>query len=603
MTNAEHEPLAASLEPTRSRPREQGSSTPARVGPYRVLQLIGKGGMGVVYKAEHVHLGRLVALKLLPVENARDPELLGRFLNEMKAIGRLGHPNLVSATDAGEANGQYFLAMELLDGLNLATLSRLCGQLTVADACELIRQAAIGLHCMHEMGLFHRDVKPSNLFLTTDGVTKVLDLGLAHLRQGSAAVQDLTGSGVMLGTGDFMAPEQGENAHHIDRRADIYSLGCSLYKLLTGKAPFEDHAYDTLLKKVLAHGHTPIPPIGERRADLSAELVVLIDRLLAKSPDDRPADCAAVVEALTPFAQGADVLALLAQGRVKQAAEPPAPMLAPIPTVQEDTKQQSRESTDSVSKALVPAVQPGRRWWLWAFPVVVVLLGIVAWSQWPALIPFKKDDAPVGPPKLVAGEWVPLLRFEPTKIEWPTSELDLQYQLNRDKERLSITTNRRVMLQFVDAPEGSYQVVVKVRQPTWTGRWGVYFLRHEDFSTGKREIRCRSIELLPYKDDRAEAFAFHYNDVTEVDRQVQSRRMGFHAIRVPEDRQYSLGFKIVNGRLRQVVWDNLVLTDLIAQEDDRPAGSDNLGGGIGIMVQSASISFEKLEVQLNERKR
>ena len=184
--------------------------------------------MGTVYKALHTRLKRLVALKLLPEHRTQNPEALARFQREMEAVGQLDHPHLVRAHDAGEAEGQHYLVMEFLDGIDLAHLVRRTGPFLVADACEAVRQAAMGLQHAHEHGLVHRDVKPSNLMLSTDGMVKVLDLGLARLCPETPVEEDVTASGQVMGSADYMAPEQCLDARDVDGRADIYSLGGTL---------------------------------------------------------------------------------------------------------------------------------------------------------------------------------------------------------------------------------------------------------------------------------------------------------------------------------------------------------------------------------------
>ena len=213
------------------------------LGSYELLEEIGRGGMGIVYKARHTKLDRVVALKVLPAERVRDPEFVARFQREMQAVGRLDHQNIVRATDGGEAAGKHFLVMEYIPGVNLEELVRQRGPLAVADACELIRQAALGLQCAHEHGMVHRDVKPSNLMLTPDGQVKIFDLGLAKLRTTPSSGPEMTGTGQKMGTAGYMAPEQLADCRAVDIRADIYSLGCTLFKLLTGHAPFDSPQY------------------------------------------------------------------------------------------------------------------------------------------------------------------------------------------------------------------------------------------------------------------------------------------------------------------------------------------------------------------------
>lgn len=210
-----------------------------RVRDYELIEQLGAGGMGTVYRAVHTRLERIVALKLLPARRLRDDVAVARFEREMKAIGRLDHPAIVRATDAGDVDGTHFLAMDFVEGIDLSKLVRLIGPIDVASACELIRQAALGLQYAHEQQLIHRDVKPSNLMLTRDGEVRILDLGLALFGAASEAVDDLTTVGQLMGTIDYMAPEQGDNSHDVDARADVYSLGATLFKLLTGTAPYE----------------------------------------------------------------------------------------------------------------------------------------------------------------------------------------------------------------------------------------------------------------------------------------------------------------------------------------------------------------------------
>ncbi len=225
------------------------SSSLGDIGPYRLLATLGAGGMGTVYKAFHTRLERLVALKMLPPDRMRDEQAIVRFEREMKAVGKLDHPNIVRATDAGDDDGKHFLVMEYVEGTDLSDLVRQSGPLPIADACEIVRQAAVGLQHAHEHDLVHRDIKPSNLMLNTDSTVKVLDLGLALLPSLGEAGRELTDTGQAMGTLDYMAPEQGGDSHDVDIRADIYSLGATLYKLLTGHVIFGGPQYQTQMQK------------------------------------------------------------------------------------------------------------------------------------------------------------------------------------------------------------------------------------------------------------------------------------------------------------------------------------------------------------------
>lgn len=243
--------------------------------------------MGTVYRAWHTRLKRDVALKTLQPERMNNLALIARFQREMEAVGKLDHPNLVRATDAGEERGVHFLVMEYVEGLDAARLVGKCGPLPLADACEIVRQAAVGLEHAHAHGLVHRDIKPSNLIVTLAGQVKVLDLGLALLHGYPDAGAELTDSNQWMGTADFMAPEQGLDAHRVDIRADVYSLGCTLYKLLAGQAPFGGPQFSTPYKKMQAHSHEPVPPLVQYRSEVPIALLDIMDRMLAKSPADR----------------------------------------------------------------------------------------------------------------------------------------------------------------------------------------------------------------------------------------------------------------------------------------------------------------------------
>jgi len=324
-------PMAGGRLPSMSQPE-----TPllGQLGEYKLLQKLGEGGMGTVYKALHTELERVVALKVLPEGRMQDDHAVGRFKREMKAIGRLDHPNIVRAHDAREIDGTHFLVMEYVEGMDLMELSRRTGPMSIADACELIRQAAAGLEYAHQRGLVHRDVKPSNLMLTPHGQVKILDLGLARICGPGQGTEEMTLAGQAMGTPDYMAPEQASDSHMVDVRADLYSLGCTLYKLLCGRAPFSGPEYRSAFDKMTAHVRDPVPPIGQFRGDLPDDLVAVLDRLLAKMPDQRFATSGEVAEALARFTSGCDLPRLLA-GAEGEAIPPvrsrPSSSAGPVP--------------------------------------------------------------------------------------------------------------------------------------------------------------------------------------------------------------------------------------------------------------------------------
>lgn len=252
--------------PPASRRDDIDSLLGRNLGSYLVLRRLSRRGLGKVYLARHDRTGQHVALKVLAPGRSHDPKAMCRFGRERAWATSLDHPHIVRGIDAGEADGIPFLILELLDGLDLSQLVQQAGSLPVEDACELARQAALALQYVHERGVIHRDVKPSNLFLTRDGQVKLLDLGLARDSSPEGDEASLTESGHLLGTIDYMALEQAFDTHTVDARSDAYSLGCTLYKLLAGHPPFGGPEYRHLLKKALAHAQRPVPPISELSA-------------------------------------------------------------------------------------------------------------------------------------------------------------------------------------------------------------------------------------------------------------------------------------------------------------------------------------------------
>jgi serine/threonine-protein kinase len=275
------------------------------VGPYLLLDRLGEGGMGQVFKARHRHMNRLVALKLMRKEKLSSEYSIRRFSQEVQAAASLVHPNIALAFDAGQAGATYFFSMEYVDGPDLLRLVKEHGVLSVEQACDFVRQAALGLQHAHERGLVHRDIKPGNLMVASaeggQPVVKILDLGLARLGDSFQKDRNLTRSGQVLGTPDYLAPEQARDARNVDIRADVYSLGCTLYFLLAGRPPFRAGSLAELLMK---HQSEATPSIRTMRPDVPEDLDAFMQRMMAKKPDDRPATPAEVAEALTPFARG-----------------------------------------------------------------------------------------------------------------------------------------------------------------------------------------------------------------------------------------------------------------------------------------------------------
>jgi serine/threonine protein kinase/Leucine-rich repeat (LRR) protein len=331
----------------------QGRGQELILGQYLLLDRLGEGGMGQVFKARHRTLGRVVALKLIRKERVTSRDAVQRFQREIRAAAQLSHPNIVHAFDADEVGGTHFLVMEYVEGTNLAALVKELGPLPIAKACDYIRQAALGLQHAHERGLVHRDIKPANLLVASDNtlarnlspcssptppslpqlvgegtgggegweggvalpsrlqgtagsgaggeVIKILDLGLARLTQ-RAETTDVSGTmtqeGTVMGTPDYIAPEQARESHSADHRADLYSLGCTFYHLLTGHVPFPG---GTLTQKLLKHQLEEPTPVEQVRPDLPPPVVDIVSKLLAKRPEDRYQSAAELAANLAPY--------------------------------------------------------------------------------------------------------------------------------------------------------------------------------------------------------------------------------------------------------------------------------------------------------------
>jgi serine/threonine protein kinase len=273
------------------------------IGKYQILERIGSGGMGIVYLGEHKLMGHRVAIKVLPVALAEHRWFLEHFYEEARAAAALNHVNIVRAHDIDREGNLHFLVMEYVDGSSLQHIVSKYGPMDVTRAAHCIRQAALGLQHVHEAGMVHRDVKPANLLLDRQGVLKILDLGLVRIFHDTPK-EPLPGKvkeRLMVGTDDYLAPEQIVNSEEVDARADVYGLGATFYFLLTAKPPFEDDslAYQKLLKHLAQRPK----PVQELRSDLPPGLAAVVEKMMAKNPWERYQTPLAVVEALAPWTQ------------------------------------------------------------------------------------------------------------------------------------------------------------------------------------------------------------------------------------------------------------------------------------------------------------
>jgi serine/threonine protein kinase len=272
------------------------------IGPYRLLERLGEGAMGQVFKAWNVCLGRFAAVKTLHFNHLTNAKAMDRFRQEMATAGHLNHAHIVNVRDAGEFDDRPYMVMDFCDGVNLSQVVKTQGPLPVHLACEYIRQAALGLQHAFEKGVVHRDIKPSNLMLTNagaegPGVVKVLDFGLARLQTNSTPSR-LTQVGNIIGTIDYIAPEQVENAQKADIRSDIYSLGGTLFFLLAGRPPFTGN---TIVEKVSGRLVGEVPQLRQARPGVPATVVAVLERMMALRPANRYQTPAELAQALAPL--------------------------------------------------------------------------------------------------------------------------------------------------------------------------------------------------------------------------------------------------------------------------------------------------------------
>jgi hypothetical protein len=525
--------------------------------------------MGVVYRAWHQAFKKWVALKVLAPTRVTNPQTVARFEREREIAGKLIHPNIVRATDADDVDGVWFLVMDLIEGADLGLLVREVGKLPVPEACELVRQAAVGLQYAHENGLVHRDLKPSNLMLASGGEVKILDLGLALLR-GDVSEEPLTADGQMMGTADYMAPEQWQMAHEVDIRADIYSLGCTLYTLLTGRPPFAGPQYVSYGQKLAAHLSAVPRPVTEIRGDVPPELLALLGRMLAKEPADRPQTPGDLARELEPFVGGANLARLCRSLPVTPV--PPTPASAEHPSTR-----------DAPERTVAETGRPRRiGWLLWGSVAAVVLLGLLL--PWWGSSPRERVMTP--------GRWADLLDRPPTELVWWNPRGDGHYALNAAAGTLNVTTASTALLSLGRTNATRYKLQVGLRQGGWPGGCGVFFGGQR--SDDGKELRCQTLRFEPRMGPKQEPA------VCRGAGSVQFRPAGapaivldalkFNPVRPPEGREHYLEFNVTPGGIDLITWDTNPCPALTVKEINGLFKTTDYQGEFGVLCQGGAVS-------------
>ncbi len=433
----------------------RGRARSLTIGPYRILDLVGEGGMGRVFRALHTRLGREVALKVIRREKLANPLTVRRFRQEIQAVAHMSHPNVVLAFDADEAGGDHYLAMEFVDGIDLTKLVRERGPMAIPVACDYVRQAALGLHHAYERGLVHRDVKPSNIMVSKTGQVKVLDLGLAMLNEaprGEEATR-VTQEGFVIGTPDFLAPEQAQNPLNVDTRADVYALGATLFYLLTGKVPYEG---SNPTEKLMKHVSDPPPKLLKYLPTAPPQLEQLIEWMMAKDPKARPQ---------TPR-QAADALAAFCTPPAGGAPAMPMPGQYVMPTFSFDPSASSQIFRLPQSEA--PArvrerIRSGHSRTGWFVGIIaIVTLGVLAYSIYRyTLMP---DPPPEKEYTNSIGMKMVLIPAGTFTMGSPESEMGHSPEESPTNE---VTLDQPYYMSTTEITSGQYQLLMG-KSPAWT---------------------------------------------------------------------------------------------------------------------------------------
>lgn len=352
----------------------RGQGSDLLFNQYVLVEKLGEGGMGEVFRAKHIRMDRDVALKVIRRERMAHPEAVKRFRREIRAAAALVHENVVLAYDADQAGDIHFFAMEYVDGTNLAKLVIQKGPLSVATACDYVRQTANGLQHAHEKGLTHRDIKPANLLVTKSGTIKISDLGLARIDDvsGADSASRITKDGLVVGTPDYVSPEQARDSRDTDIRSDLYSLGCTLYFLLSADVPFPG---GTPTEKMLRHSREMFPPI--RRTDLPKGLERLLAKLTAKKREQRFQSPAELAEALDEFVPSRPMPAFLTPLPVPiTEALDDEPRFARRPSWEQDTHSRFQlQSGDALP--IAPRPRPVKKTSLFYTATALMVFGLI----------------------------------------------------------------------------------------------------------------------------------------------------------------------------------------------------------------------------------
>lgn len=608
-------------------PRNPFSSLPRKFGRYILQEEIGAGGMGRVFKATHATLKQVVALKTIRDDRFEgDDQILRRFYREIEAAGAVIHPHVARATDAGEEQGIHFLITEYIDGIDLQALTQRMGGISAGVVCELAYQTSLGLEAIRSQGMIHRDIKPSNLLVTWDGQVKIVDLGLARILDASISSGQLTGSNALLGTLDFIAPEQAHCARDIDIRADLYSLGCTVIWLLTGQAVFGPPDYRFPAQKIRAH--CDVEPNWNRLPPLEDGVLTVLKRLLAKRPGDRFETPAQVAEALKPYRDETALGPLLERVREEKNQELDSHAVTETVSYEYDTTVPRKDF--AVWKWTTWFIG-GVSFFVIALVATALLLNSLSGDRKTHLDEFREkapDNSLVKSQAIDAvdtsqtrklDELPPLephdlLERSPSERLWKGNAAGTLWQYDEKLNHLFVNADDVGMLELGTTSASNYIFSVTISQPRLSGGLGVYIGAHLNTYKGSEVLRyqCFQIQQIPRSKKKPSYRLTQYVGMEPLkpNPESPSMRAAIHSASfTPDPGDQLLEIHVDEGRLRKVLINNKPLDDFInikirtdettdKNEDKELNGFRKLTpadfvGGLGVWADGATGAFKK----------
>lgn len=599
-----------SVGPVRTAPSQNGRTDSKRITRLGQLDIyespIGHGGMSLVFKAFHRKLKRFAAFKVLLPQRTTDRTALKRFNQEMALVGNLNHPNIVRAFDAGEINSLSYFVTEYIDGPCLAHMIQSQGQLSVPVSCEIARQIALALEHVHQRGLVHRDVKPSNILLTGEGTAKLADLGISCFADPLPNETKLTSTGVVPGTVDYLPPEQATKKSLVDGRSDLYSLGCTLYHCIVGKPPFSGSRYDTDWKKLAAHANVSPAPIRNFRDDVPQDVIDLIDRLLDKVPVRRAAGSGAVAKDLQRWSSPDELTSML------QSTDwlPPETMQSAgtAELAQEVIAKLRKQSSARRGRWLSLATVAGL---LVAVAVVVVFITHVPNNQTPrvqtpaANVPFRD----LTPGEIVDKKWYSLLNTAPEKLWWDEGSRKWPYSFDPKAEQVHFETFGLGMLELGNTHrKKNYTLRIDISQTNPGGKVGMFHGYHR---VADNQWRFQLLHFQSRTDpaDKTKIEIRLYRSIITVTKNeaggisLSPFLITSVPVKQPDRRAMTLQIDVIDANITNIRWggssDRLkVLWTIGMTPSLKEITPDDYSGSFGIYSFYGTATFEQAQIKL-----